>query len=555
MRRVRRIAVIFLVAVFLPSLVLGFLALRTAGEQRVILERQAAELYQKDAGQLASRLADAVLGRQREFADRVRVLLSTMKPLRLAGDFGAALGPHEPGTAFVVASNGALVATQVRTREDSRFLRENEAFLSNRTSAELFPTPQNPANYRSLPKPLADARISRVGPQTSHFQTATSGASDGVLARFSQNELLLILWTRPPEADGYVFGLALPAKTVRAFVRKAFNALAPRSRNACIAILDENENPVTISELGFTADWKRPFVASEIGETLPHWRVALYLLHPDQLVRSARLVTLTLVLLIALALAAILAGGCFVALDARRQLALAQKKTDFVSNVSHELKTPLTSIRMFAELLEQDRVADPEKRTRYLRIIALESERLTRLINNVLDFARTDKKHKLYRKAAIDLHPVLERVWEAHSIHLREAGFTCEWIADDTPYPAMADADAIGQVLVNLLSNAEKYAGERCEISLRARREGGSIHVEVLDRGIGVPEGDERRIFEAFHRSNDSLASNVQGSGLGLTLAQRIARDHGGSLEYRKRDGGGSIFTLRLPLAGTEDNI
>jgi signal transduction histidine kinase len=85
-------------------------------------------------------------------------------------------------------------------------------------------------------------------------------------------------------------------------------------------------------------------------------------------------------------------------------------------------------------------------------------------------------------------------------------------------------------------------------------RENGEVHVAVLDRGIGVPEGEEQRIFEAFHRSHDSLASSVQGSGLGLTLARRIAKDHDGSLEYRKRDGGGSSFTLRLPLAGTEDN-
>jgi signal transduction histidine kinase len=578
---VRRIAVIFLVAVFVPSLVLGFLALRTAGEQRVILERQAAELYQKDADQLAAQLAEAVLGRQREFADRVRVLLSNLKPFRLAGDFGNALGPHEPGTAFVVGPDGAVVAAQMRTREDARFLRENEAFLSNRASAEFFPTQQNTLNYLSNTAPLAnatqnalqgisprrvqpqknvdisngqDAQVSRVASLTSRFQTATSGASDGVLARFSQNELVLILWTRPPEADGYVFGLALPTRTVRAFVRKAFSAIDPKLRNACIAVLDENALPVATSELGFQGDWKHPFVASEIGETLPHWETVVYLLHPDQLVRSARLVALTLILLIALALAAILAGGSFVALDARRQLLLAQQKTDFVSNVSHELKTPLTSIRMFAELLEDDRVPDPAKRARYLRIIALESERLTRLINNVLDFARSGKKHKIYRKTVVDLRPVIERAWEAQSVHLRDAGFACEWIADDPPYPAHADADAIGQVLVNLLSNAEKYAGDQKEITLHARRAGAEIFVEVLDRGIGVPKGDENRIFEAFHRSNDSLASNVQGTGLGLTLARRIAEDHGGSLEYRSREGGGSVFTLRLPLAEHTEN-
>jgi signal transduction histidine kinase len=150
------------------------------------------------------------------------------------------------------------------------------------------------------------------------------------------------------------------------------------------------------------------------------------------------------------------------------------------------------------------------------------------------------------------LQLVVDRVWEAQTIHLQEAGFTCERVTRDAPYPVVADADAVGQVLVNLLSNAEKYSGAQREIGLHSSRENGSVLISVQDRGIGVPDGEEERIFEAFHRSNDSLASNVQGSGLGLTLARNIARDHGGDIEYHKRDGGGSVFTLRMPVAQPE---
>src|SRR5205823_2796420 len=109
--------------------------------------------------------------------------------------------------------------------------------------------------------------------------------------------------------------------------------------------------------------------------------------------------------------------------------------------------------------------------------------------------------------------------------------------------------DALAQILVNLLSNAEKYCGERKEVELRTTIEDGHVCVSVLDRGLGVPHGEERKIFEAFHRSHDSLASGIQGSGLGLTLAQRLAEEHGGQIEYGAREGGGSIFTLRVPLA------
>jgi signal transduction histidine kinase len=639
LNHVRRIAVIFLVAVFVPSLVLGFLALRTAGEQRNILERQLSELYQKDADQLAGQLQEAILGRQREFADRVRVLLSSTGTRPLANDFSQVMDAGADGVAFVVAPDGIVVAPRGSSPETARFLRENEAFLSNRAEAEFFPTQQATLNNYSPNRKVvnngqttlqntntanasnsgntgvvlslnnvngqlksltssssntvsvgnntantnagnngnamannsvrtvqpqsnagnfqqrdANMNMSRVAPQVSDFETATSGTTDGVMARYAQNALELILWTRPPEADGYVFGFALSAKSVRELVKEALSVISPEPRDACIAVLDENAQPVAVSHPNFTTDWKRPFVASEIGEILPHWATALYLLQPGQLAQSARLVTLTIILLIAVALAAILAGGGFVAFDARRQLILAQKKTDFVSNVSHELKTPLTSIRMFAELLEQGRIDEPEKRSRYLRIIILESERLTRLINNVLDFARGGKKQKTYHMAEVDLLRVVDRVWEAQSIHLQEAGFTCERVAKDAPYPVVADADAIGQVLVNLLSNAEKYSGTERKVGLHSSRENGSVLISVLDRGVGVPEGETERIFEAFHRSNDSLASNIQGSGLGLTLARNIARDHGGDIEYHKRDGGGSVFILRLPATASEEH-
>lgn len=115
------------------------------------------------------------------------------------------------------------------------------------------------------------------------------------------------------------------------------------------------------------------------------------------------------------------------------------------------------------------------------------------------------------------------------------------------------DDDALAQILVNLLSNAEKYGGDTREVELHSYTDGGSVFVSVLDRGSGVPAGEETKIFEAFYRAHDSLSSGVQGSGLGLTLARRIASDHGGEIIYQARNGGGSNFTLRLPLAKEQE--
>jgi signal transduction histidine kinase len=236
-------------------------------------------------------------------------------------------------------------------------------------------------------------------------------------------------------------------------------------------------------------------------------------------------------------------------------LTLARQKTDFVSNVSHELKTPLTSIRMFAELLAEGRVSDPAKQRSYLSIITAETARLTRLINNVLDFARMDQGEKTYNFSKCDLARLARDTAETYRPHLEQAGFTLTCRAPDQSLLVRGDADALAQVIVNLLSNAEKYSNGQKEITVEvSRREGTNscAEVRILDRGPGVPLGAEEKIFEKFHRACDSLSSGVQGSGLGLTLARQIARAHGGDVLYEPRDGGGSCFALRVPLLPTE---
>jgi signal transduction histidine kinase len=206
---------------------------------------------------------------------------------------------------------------------------------------------------------------------------------------------------------------------------------------------------------------------------------------------------------------------------------------------------------MFAELMQNGRTISTEKHPQYLRIIMVEAERLTRLINNVLDFAGPERRRKRFDKKPIDLHEVIGRLWEGHELHLRESGFSVHWTAAPPPYPVIGDEDALAQILVNLLSNAEKYAGERKEVELHTYLDDDHVYVSVLDRGSGVQPGEEQKIFEAFYRAHDSLSSGIQGSGLGLTLAQRLAHEHDGQITVARREGGGSNFTLRLPLAKT----
>jgi len=244
-------------------------------------------------------------------------------------------------------------------------------------------------------------------------------------------------------------------------------------------------------------------------------------------------------------------GSWLIVSDLNRQLTLARQKTDFVSNVSHELKTPLTSIRMFAELLAEDRVADRGKQRSYLNIITSEAARLTRLINNVLDFSRMERGEKKYSLRDCDLAGVVREVAETYRPHLENNGFKFECALPASPISVRGDADALAQVVVNLLSNAEKYSDSRKEICVEVALRDGPLpcaETKVLDRGLGVPGGSAEKIFEQFYRAHDSLSSGIQGSGLGLTLARQIARAHGGDVIYEPREGGGSCFCLRLPL-------
>jgi signal transduction histidine kinase len=613
---VKRSIWIFLLAILLPSIGLGWLALRSANEQQIVLERRTAELYQKETDAIASAARGLIDDERRAFAERVRQMLASESPSQLAKDFAAKLARvwPRPAIGFALNAEGNLISPSAEEArgdtERQRFLQNNGAFLSGTTPATVYSVPAEELNrvekrkqkseydnnasadaaakksvtkQQQLPAakppsaPATEARvpqdkeessqsaqmrnvapqrelkenapaISQLVPATADFKALTSDHPEGVVTRFMQDRLEILFWLRPPEAPGMIFGCLMNADALNDLWHDALPDNS--STDYVLALLNDKARPVvTQPPAGKNRDWRRPFVASEVGEALPHWEAALYLARPEQLQENASNIRRTLMLLIAAALAAIAAGGWAVFAGARRQLALAQKKTDFVSNVSHELKTPLTSIRMFAEMMETGTVAE-DNRPRYLRIIVAEAERLTRLINNVLDFARLERKQKRYDFRPIDLHDVLARTWEGQELHLREQGFATRWKAAPPPYPVRGDEDALAQIVVNLLSNAEKYSADRKEIELHSYLSDGSVNVSVLDRGSGVPAGEETKIFEAFYRAHDSLASGIQGSGLGLTLAQRLAREHGGDITYQAREGGGSNVTLRLPLDG-----
>jgi signal transduction histidine kinase len=230
-----------------------------------------------------------------------------------------------------------------------------------------------------------------------------------------------------------------------------------------------------------------------------------------------------------------------------KEIALARLKSDFVSNVSHELRTPLSLIRLYAETLEMGRLKAPEKFQEYYQIIRKESERLTALINNILDFSRIEAGRKEYDFRETDLRELVANTLESYRYQIEQHGFTLEEKIDAVP-PMRVDREAMARSLVNLVNNALKYSQDHKYIGVNLYRENGLVKLEVIDHGIGIPNREQEKIFEKFYRVGDPLVHNTKGSGLGLSLVRHIAHAHGGEVSVDSTPGQGSKFTIQLPV-------
>jgi signal transduction histidine kinase len=230
---------------------------------------------------------------------------------------------------------------------------------------------------------------------------------------------------------------------------------------------------------------------------------------------------------------------------------LAEFKSSLMSNVSHELKTPLALIRLFAETLEMGRAGSPEKEREFLRVIGKESERLTHLINNVLDLTRIEQGRKTYRMREVDLAVVVRETLDAYAFQLEQQGFALESRLEEGIPPVSADPDAVTQALLNLMDNAVKYSTGRKVMKVELHQEDGHAVISVEDRGQGIPAREHARIFEKFYRVEKSLVHDVKGSGLGLSLVKHIVDAHGGRVTVESRPGVGSRFSLHFPLGSS----
>ncbi|HEU4713653.1 MAG TPA: HAMP domain-containing sensor histidine kinase [Pyrinomonadaceae bacterium] len=333
-------------------------------------------------------------------------------------------------------------------------------------------------------------------------------------------------------------------------IDKTLNAYHGNNASPAVAITITDQNQRVLYS---NAPAHAPVLESGFGPPFSNWKAAVGLKNTniDDLARNSFLHSAGATLLVLL----VLLGGMALTIRATdREARLAQAKSNFVANVSHELKTPLSLISLFSEILELGRVKSDEKRAEYYRIIRHESLRLNKTIDNILDFSRIEAGRKTYQLVDGDITEVIDNVLSTHRYQIVNSGFDVQTDIQPELPPVLIDREAMAQAISNLLDNAIKYSGKVKQISITAKTLDANLCVEIADRGIGIPRAEHAKVFEKFYRVGNGLVHDVKGSGLGLSLVKHIIEAHNGTISVESDVGKGSRFTILLPhrLRATE---
>jgi two-component system, OmpR family, phosphate regulon sensor histidine kinase PhoR len=343
--------------------------------------------------------------------------------------------------------------------------------------------------------------------------------------------------------DGQTFVLVAHHDTGY-IVREEFPRLfANEEAGAYFNIVDEDGKRVLGDSLTQVADY---LVGLRFPTTLYRWRLQVAPKDAPLLAQQARQREFNKAALVGLSVAVMLFGVAILLYATSKERRLNALKSEFIANVSHELKTPLSVIRMYAEMLATGRVASEQRRDKYLETICREAERLTGLIENVLDFAALERGKQRYARSEANLAEIVSRAVDTVKPRLGKTPLSVE--VDPRLAPQLLDGSAVMLAVVNLLDNALKY-GAGSPIALRVQQDTRSVKVSVRDHGPGIPSDDLRRVFERFYRVR-SPGQTVRGSGIGLALVKHIAEAHGGRAWAENADGGGALVCFSLESPG-----
>jgi signal transduction histidine kinase len=494
----RRFAVFALLAVVVPAVILAVLGYHSLRQWR----RSADELFREQSRSMAVMVADKV-----DMA------------LRHA-EYGV-MGRLEAATRGGVVLPSALEALRADTPLIARLA------LFDREGRPVYPAGGDP-------------RLALAGP----LDDLARGlwARGGKLHRMVGDEVVVGCVVTAAGRPAFLALLVLDPEVLR---RDVLEAALGGPETPLLAVTDHRDRPVYGRGSGEVV------AAVPLSEALPAWRLALYRpagVSPRAAIdRQIMLFTGAFGLLLLVIAAGLGATYRLV----RRETETARLKAEFVANVSHDLKTPLSLIRVFGETLEMGRVSDEATRHEYYRVITRESERLSRLIENVLDFSRIEGGRRTYDLVPVSVEPLVRDTVESFAYVLAQQGFKVDVAISPGLPPVPMDADAVGQALGNLIENAIKYSEARKVLTVEARVEDGGLALTVGDEGIGIPREEQEKIFDKFYRVGRSETQSRRGSGVGLALVRHVAEAHGGQVRVDSRPGEGSRFTLWVPLSRT----
>ena len=356
------------------------------------------------------------------------------------------------------------------------------------------------------------------------------------------NAVILIFVDNRGGQNSQIYGIALNAKKfVKLHLGPRISGIVGNDFVACV--LD------SVSKVILYSTSRSDLIEESYSK--PLWIIPKYkLIIGSNEISIAEVVThrtrLNFIILILLAFI-LLIGVITVFLNIRKEIRLAQIKSEFVSNVSHEIRTPLSIIKLYTETLLMHRTS-PEKNDEYFNIINQETSRLTNLVNRILSFSQIESRKKKYSFTDVDVSKLMVQIKETYLFHLQSKGFECSFnISEQLPL-VLGDKEAITEMVVNLIDNAVKYSPNEKNILIKAYKDEKFVHIEVHDRGIGIAQKHQKQIFEEFFRVPSNLVHNTKGTGLGLSIVKHTMDEHKGSVSVTSTTGQGSCFRLSFPL-------
>lgn len=366
---------------------------------------------------------------------------------------------------------------------------------------------------------------------------------ESVQTNLSDNSILLIFLLDNEDKQPRICGMFVdPINFIRRTLGPKLQEVS-QGKFIISVMRDENNQRVYITE----STTAREISLKKQLWLLPSFSLSIVLKGTtiQSLVKSRYYVSLILIIILNLVL---IAGVWFVFRNIRREIQLAQIKSDFVSNVSHELRTPLALISMFSETLEMGRVRSEDRKKEYYGIISQEASRLSRIVNKILSFSQIEAGKRKYNFDIVDINELIQKIYNTYNFHMQNNGFVFTFEPDESLPLLRADSEAISEAVINLIDNAAKYSKDKKVINIKTAQSNDSVFIEVKDEGIGISAENQKRIFEKFYRVTSGDVHNTKGTGLGLTLVKHIMEAHKGSISLFSTPGKGSTFRLNFNL-------